>query len=222
MDTDLRLVLFDVDGTLVDSQAAIVGAMTDAFRGQGLAVPSRSDILSIVGLSLPIACQRLAPTQGDNVIAALVEGYKKSYMTTRQIEGAAHSPLFEGAREMLEVLHTVPEYLLGVATGKSQRGLDTLIDAHNLSCFVTRQVADHHPSKPHPSMVQTALAETGVRAEHCVMIGDTSYDMDMGRAAGVTTIAVSWGYHPLEQLRADHVIHEFTELAPLLRSIWKD
>jgi len=110
---------------------------------------------------------------------------------------------------------------LGVATGKSQRGLDALIAAHDLDCFVTRQVADHHPSKPHPSMVLTALAETGVDARHAVMIGDTSFDMDMGRAAGVTTIAVDWGYHPSERLQADHMIGSFTELEPLLEKIWK-
>jgi phosphoglycolate phosphatase len=221
MNAPLRLVLFDVDGTLVDSQQAITGAMTEAFSGAGLQAPPREAMLSVVGLSLDLVMRRLAPDADEATHAALVEGYKTSYMITRQAAGAAHSPLYPGARDVLEMLHAVPEYLLGVATGKSQRGVDALVAAHGLNCFVTRQVADHHPSKPHPSMVLAAMEETGVAAENTVMIGDTSYDIDMGRAAGVCTIAVDWGFHPADRLGADHVIRSFDELAPLLAGIWK-
>lgn len=217
----LRLVLFDVDGTLVDSQAAIVGAMTRAYGGVGVPAPSRGAILSIVGLSLDLAIARLSPDADAPTQARLVEGYKQAYMADRQAAGKAHSPLYPGTLEMLAELHAVPDYLLGVATGKSQRGLDALIEAHDLRCFVTRQVADHHPSKPHPSMILTALAETGVAAQNAVMIGDTSYDIDMGRAAGVTTIAVDWGFHPADRLGADHLITRFEQLPPLLNEIWK-
>ena len=191
--SDLRLILFDVDGTLADSQGAIVGAMTGAFTALDLPVPARDEILSIVGLSLPQAIAQLVPDLDADLQAAVVEGYKSSYKSSRLAHGAGHSPLYPGAADVLATLHEVPEYLLGVATGKSQRGLDALLDAHGLNMFVTRQVADHHPSKPHPSMVMTAMAETGVAPEHTVMIGDTSFDMDMGRAAGVTTIAVDPG-----------------------------
>ncbi|MEP1330408.1 HAD-IA family hydrolase [Pseudophaeobacter sp.] len=221
MSAPLRLILFDVDGTLADSQSAIASAMTGAFDGVGLPVPAHQQILSIVGLSLPLAMAELAPEADHATQAALVEGYKQAYMSERLAAGAGHSPLFVGARETLAALHAVPEYLLGVATGKSQRGLDALIAAHGLDCFVTRQVADHHPSKPHPSMVLTALAETGVEPAHAVMIGDTSFDIDMGRAAGVVTIAVDWGYHPAAELGADYIISSFAELAPLLGQIWK-
>lgn len=221
MTAPLRLVLFDVDGTLVDSQNAITGAMNEAFSGAGLPVPPRGAILSIVGLSLDRAMAQLAPEADAATHAALVDGYKHAYMTSRQAAGAAHSPLYPGARAVLDTLNAVPEYLLGVATGKSKRGVDALIAAHGLDCFVTRQVADHHPSKPHPSMVLTAMEETGVLPEHTVMIGDTSYDIDMGRAAGVCTIAVDWGFHPAERLGADHIIRSFDELAPLLAGIWK-
>ena len=196
MSAPLRLILFDVDGTLADSQGAITGAMTDAFASAGMVPPARQAMLSVVGLSLDLVMHRLAPEADAATHTALAEGYKASYMAARQAAGPAHSPLYPGAREALEELHAVPEYLLGVATGKSQRGLDALIAAHGLNCFVTRQVADHHPSKPHPSMVLTAMEETGVAPEHTVMIGDTSYDIDMGRAAGVATIAVDWGFHP--------------------------
>lgn len=221
MSADLRLILFDVDGTLADSQDAIASAMRFAFEGQGLAVPARAEILSIVGLSLPLAMDQLAPSYPTEVRAQLVAGYKQAYMDKRLAQGAGHSPLFPGAAEVLAQLHAVPEYLLGVATGKSQRGLDALIAAHGLDCFVTRQVADHHPSKPHPSMILTALAETGVEPADAVMIGDTSFDIDMGRAAGVRTIAVDWGYHPAAELGADHIIISFDQLAPLLQQIWK-
>ncbi|GLO73217.1 HAD-IA family hydrolase [Phaeobacter italicus] len=220
MSDALRLILFDVDGTLADSQGAITSAMAAAFAGAGLPSPSRAEILSIVGLSLPLAMAELAGEQPADVQAVLVEGYKSAYKSARLAAGAGHSPLYPGAAEVLAELNAVPEYLLGVATGKSQRGLDALIEAHELRCFVTRQCADHHPSKPHPSMVLRAMAETGVRPEDTVMIGDTSFDIDMGRAAGVRTIAVDWGFHPAERLGADHIIKSFGELAPLLRNTW--
>lgn len=221
MSADLRLVLFDVDGTLVDSQGAITGAMSDAFVALGHVAPTRESVLSIIGLSLDLAMEKLAPEADATTQAALVEGYKSAFMVSRQAAGASHSPLYPGTIDMLTTLNAVPEYLLGVATGKSKRGLDAVISAHDLTCFVTQQSADLHPSKPHPSMVLTAMAETGVAPEHTVMIGDTSYDIDMGRAAGVTTIAVDWGYHPADQLNADHMIDSFAQLAPLLQRHWK-
>ncbi|NIZ14810.1 HAD-IA family hydrolase [Phaeobacter sp. HF9A] len=216
----LRLILFDVDGTLVDSQGAITACMTQAFEGQGLVPPAREAMLSIVGLSLPEAMAQLAPEQPAEVQAALVDRYRTAFKTGRLMQGAAHAPLYPGAKQVLNALQAVPEYLLGVATGKSLRGLEGLIEAHGLDMFVTRQVADHHPSKPHPSMVLTAMAETGIPPADTVMIGDTSFDMEMGRAAGVTTISVDWGYHPSEQLNADHHLTDFADLPGLLRRIW--
>ncbi|PRZ45160.1 HAD-IA family hydrolase [Tritonibacter scottomollicae] len=218
----LRLILFDVDGTLVDSQGTIVACMTEAFVAEGLEPPQRAAILSIVGLSLPQALAQLAAAQTVPVQEALVAGYKRAYQAARLREGAAHSPLYPGARAALDTLHAVPEYLLGVATGKSQRGLDALIEGHDLTMFVTRQVADHHPSKPHPSMILTAMSETGIPPADTVMIGDTTFDMEMGRAAGVTTIGVDWGYHAAAHLRADHMLSDFGALPDLLRRIWPD
>jgi phosphoglycolate phosphatase len=218
----LKLIMFDVDGTLVDSQGAIVSCMQSAFAAEGVSAPARAEILSIVGLSLPQAMAQLAPSLAQVVQARIVEGYKTAYRDMREHMGPDHSPLYPGARACLDALHAVPEYLLGVATGKSQRGLDGLIEGQDLQLFVTRQVADHHPSKPHPSMVLTAITETGVDPKHCVMIGDTSFDMQMGRAAGVTTIGVDWGYHPSDRLCGDYLISDYTELQPLLAKIWKD
>lgn len=222
MSAPLRLILFDVDGTLVDSQGSIVSAMTTAFNALSLQVPDRPAILSIVGLSLPQAMARLAPEQSVQTQLQLVEAYKAGYHDQRLSQGAAHSPLYPGALEMLQKLHAVPENLLGVATGKSQRGLEGLLEAHGLErFFITRQVADHHPSKPHPSMIDTARAETGVEATSAVMIGDTSFDMEMAAAAGVTGIGVSWGYHAATSLtRAAKVIDTFEQLPPALEQIW--
>lgn len=222
MSAPLRLVLFDVDGTLVDSQGSIIHAMTASFREASLPVPDRTAILSIVGLSLPHAIARLAPNQSLAAQTALVDGYKQAYHAERLAKGAANSPLYPGALEAIKTLHSVPEVLMGVATGKSQRGLDALIEAHGLEpYFVTRQVADNHPSKPHPSMIQTALEETGVEAVNAAMIGDTSFDMDMAAAAGVPGIGVSWGYHARPALAsAACVIETFDQLPDALARLW--
>ncbi|MCB1342929.1 MAG: HAD-IA family hydrolase [Pseudooceanicola sp.] len=215
-----RLVIFDVDGTLVDSQAVILAAMNAAFDSQGLASPDRAAVLGIVGLSLDQAVWRLAPDHAPEVRARLVDGYKASYHAHRAQHGAAvGSPLFPGARELVETLANTPGTLLGVATGKSRRGLDALLSDHGLiHHFATLQVADDHPSKPHPSMILAALAETGCAPENAVMIGDTTYDMEMAAAAGVAGIGVHWGYHAPESLlpHARHMARDFDALTGLL------
>ncbi|MFK7754460.1 MAG: HAD-IA family hydrolase [Sedimentitalea sp.] len=217
----LKLVLFDVDGTLIDSQGSIVAAMDAAFASQNIAAPARSETLNIVGLSLDHAMARLAGGTSRAVQAALVDSYKAAFKTHR--EAGMRSPFYPGARAVLDELASRDDLLLGVATGKSRRGLDALIEMHSLDgVFVTRQVADNHPSKPHPSMIETAMAETGCEPRDTVMIGDTSYDMDMARAAGVAGIAVGWGYHASDTLRAraDLMIDSFDHLPVALDQIW--
>jgi phosphoglycolate phosphatase len=223
MSRPLRLVIFDVDGTLVDSQGDILAAMRAGFAGVGERAPAKAAILGIVGLSLDVAVARLAPHLPADVRARIVADYKTAYMGLRAEAGVAHSsPLYPHARATLEALHAVPETLLGVATGKSARGLDKLLDGHDLRpYFVTRQVADHHPSKPHPSMIRAALAETGVAPENAVMVGDTSFDMEMAQAAGITGIGVSWGYHRPEALgAAARIVEDFRDLAGVLEDVW--
>ena len=224
MTKPLRLVIFDVDGTLVDSQADIVAAMTIAFEAVGHPVPDRATILSIVGLSLDRAVLHLAPELPSESHAQMVEGYKEAYISLRAKTGAADSsPLYPGAREALDQLHAQENILLGVATGKSRRGLDKLLEAHDLGhMFVTQQVSDHHPSKPHPSMIETALSEAGVETDHAVMIGDTSFDMEMAKAAGVPGIGVSWGYHDVTRLAAARqIVDRFSELPAAIERVWK-
>ncbi len=201
----LKLVVFDVDGTLVDSQAEILGAMAAAFNEHGLMVPQREAVLRIVGLSLPIAIAELVPEADPALQAALVESYKRSYAERRR--AGATGPLYPGMRALLDGLSTRDHLLMGVATGKSRRGLTGLIAHHHLGgLFVTQHCADDHPSKPHPSMLWAALSDAGVAPQEAVMIGDTSYDMEMGRAAGMATIGVTWGYHAPDALGAAHVL----------------
>ncbi len=224
MSTALRLVIFDVDGTLVDSQGDIVAAMTLAFDAVGQAAPARAVILSIVGLSLHVAMERLAPDLEAAQHRLMVEAYKDSYMTLRARTGAAQSsPLYPGALDALRLLRAQPDTLLGIATGKSKRGLDKLIEAHDLQGhFITQQVADTHPSKPNPSMIFAAMRDTGVDTENTVMIGDTTFDMEMATAAGVPFIGVSWGYHRPETLHgAARLIKSFEDLPGSLEHIWR-
>jgi len=219
----LRLLVFDVDGTLVDSQHMIVEGLTAAFEAAGRVPPARERMLSIVGLSLGHAFEALVPEAAPDEIARMVETYKATYQAARA-RGPEGAPFYPGAREMLAELAQVPELLLGVATGKSRRGFDILMEMHGLSGFFhTVQTSDGHPSKPHPAMLQAALADCGVVPADAAMLGDTSFDMEMARAAGVPALGVSWGYHPAEVLAgagAEIVLNEFAALPEALREIW--
>ena len=219
----LRLAVFDVDGTLVDSQAHILGAMAHAYGMQGRDCPPREAVLAIVGLSLPQAFARLESGADAALIERLVTGYKDAFGSMR---ARTSSPLYPGARAALDDLAGRDDVLMGVATGKSRRGLDHLLAAHRLEgYFQTRQVADDHPSKPHPSMLLAALRDAGAEPRAAVMIGDTSYDMEMARAAGCRRLGVAWGYHSRRELLeagAERVIEGYEALLPTLEEFWAE
>jgi phosphoglycolate phosphatase len=213
-----RLAVFDCDGTLVDSQANICRAMELAFDSARLVPPDRAAIRRIVGLSLVEAVARLAPEVDPGLHAAVADDYKRHFRAMRTGGGLADEPLFDGVAEALDRL-AADGWLLGVATGKSDRGLALILEHHGLTDrFVTLQTGDRHPSKPHPSMLQLAMAEAGAAPQDTVMIGDTSFDIAMAAAAGVHPIGVAWGYHTVAELRAAGA-HDVLDHASALPSL---
>lgn len=196
----IKLALFDCDGTLADSQHDISSAIRIAFTGAGLTPPDHAAVRSIIGLSVDRAILVLAPDLPDAAREELGDAYRDAYMTARTTQGSAPEPLYDGIVPTLDAL-TGQGWALGVATGKSQRGLVRLLTAHGLlDRFVTLQTADLHPSKPDPSMVRAAMAEAGASPTSTIVIGDTSYDMQMALSAGAGALGVDWGYHPRDQL----------------------
>jgi phosphoglycolate phosphatase len=199
----MRLVIFDVDGTLIDSQVFILGAMRRAFEQAGRPAPPDDRTLSIVGLSLPDAVARLAPELSGAEVETLADLYKAHFVALRaETGGEAAAPLYPGARAALERLSR-RGVRLAVATGKARRGLDHALDGHGLrDFFAASQTADDAPSKPRPDMVLNLLRQTGAPARETAMVGDTTFDVEMAAAAGVRSVAVSWGYHPVPALLA--------------------
>ena len=195
-----RLAIFDCDGTLVDGQAAVCEAMEAAFLVAGLPAPDRQQVRRIVGLSLPQAIRLLAPDQPEAQRGRIDAAYRQAFRAARE-SGALAEPLYAGIAELIAALAGAG-WTLAVATGKSRRGLDHCLAQHGLTArFASLQTADDHPSKPHPAMIDAALAETGMDRADAVMIGDTEFDIDMAAAAGVRAIGVAWGYHTVQELR---------------------
>ena len=215
-----RLAIFDCDGTLVDSQANICLAIEHCFAAADLPAPSRDVSRRVVGLSLVEAMQDLLPEAEDDFHRHLAEGYKRAFQALRG-SGQVDEPLYEGVAEAIDALEA-DGWLLGVATGKSDRGLAFCLEHHGLAGrFVTLQTADRHPSKPHPSMIEAALADAGADPGGSMMIGDTSYDMLMAKAAGVSAVGVAWGYHSPEELLlagADFIAGRPSELTRLVKA----
>lgn len=213
----MRLILFDCDGTLIDSQHMIVAAMGRAFTALELEPPSRERTLAIIGRSLHEAITDL--TDADHPVEKLVTAYRKSFFELRS-DPEYHEPLYEGAKACLDALAARDDVLLGLATGKSRRGVDAILELHSLQDrFVTIQTSDNAPSKPNPAMVRQALQETGMAAADTVLIGDTSFDMLMARNASIRALGVTWGYHrpmALQQAGAGALFDTFAELQSYL------
>lgn len=216
----LNLVVFDMDGTLIDSETLILDGFAHALRAVGRDPADPSAVLSMVGLSLPVVMARLMPDADAETIAAAEAAHREHFFALRAERGPASVPLFEGAKAEIERLAKEPDVLIGAATGMSRRGLDHVLEVHDLARhFVTRQTADSNPSKPNPAMLEAALSETGTGRERAVMVGDTTYDMEMAAAAGVTGIGVSWGHHQPKALLAAGARTVVDDFAALARAI---
>jgi phosphoglycolate phosphatase len=212
-----RLAVFDVDGTLVDSRRTISDAVREAWTALGLAPPSYDETRHIVGLNLTDAVRILAPELSPTRYPELAEAYKAAFLRGRA--AGHHEPMYEGAREALGVLKQ-EGWALGVATGKARRGLDFILDHHDLrSFFDAAYCADDGPGKPDPHMLKLNMSVLSFEAGHTVMIGDTSHDMRMARAAGVYALGVDWGFHTAEEMSAGgahEVVSDFAALGQCL------
>lgn len=217
----MDLIIFDLDGTLIDSGATLLAAQAETFRRCGRTHPGREAGLQVIGLSLDVALARLAGLgQPDELLTR----------TYREVIGAMHqhavadpafrAPLFPGVPEVLALIRQQSGLKLGIATGKSRKGTELVLAQYGWEgLFDTVQSADDAPSKPHPGMALRAMAETGAAAERTAMIGDSSYDIEMAIAAGITPVAVSWGFQPaaaLAALGARHILSDLRDLPAVL------
>lgn len=220
----IRLAVFDCDGTLVDSQHSIIAAMHAAFDRRGVPRATDEAIRRVVGLPLFDAISVLAPDCSPDMIEIMRGDYSTAWQEMRS-QGGLDEPLYPGTVEVLDQLADA-DWLLGVATGKSHRGLVGTLEKHDvLDRFITLQTADRARGKPHPEMLFNAMNEAGAEASHTAMIGDTTFDMEMAHHAGVMAIGVAWGYHDvgeLEQAGAKAIISGFGELAGILQRMTED
>lgn len=209
----MRLVIFDLDGTLIDSVAVIVETVTAAFEAVGEPVPTEAAIRSISGITARDAMGILAPGAEGERLERILDSYRREYGART---GIGREPLFKGALETLERLRHHPDTMLAVATGKGFSGATALLTAHGIvGWFNSLETPTHNRGKPDPQMLETAMEKAGASRAEAVMVGDTVHDMRMAKAAGVAAIGVAWGYHEVVELReagADIVVDDFAGL----------
>lgn len=209
---DYQLLVFDWDGTLVDSIGRIVASMHGAAELCGLPLRSDEAVKGIIGLGLPEAVRTLYPDLDE---VALIERFRRDYSEHYLRLEAEPSALFDGVAESLEAFRA-EGYRLAVATGKSRSGLQRVLAGRGwLDYFDITRCSDETASKPDPLMLQEILAHFGLSPCQALMVGDSSFDLQMARNAGVDSVAVGFGAQPLDSLRAYGprlAINEFSEL----------
>ena len=212
----MKLVLFDCDGTLVDSAGLIHETMRRTFAQFGKPEPKAEDTKAIIGLTLDIAISRMQGKEHVDDEAVAMTAYYKSLFSVVRHDLDFKEPLFPGIRALIDEIGPREDLLIGAVTGKSRRGLNLIMETHGFhTYFVVGRTADDCPSKPHPAMVTECCDETGMRAADTLVIGDAIYDMQMAKAAGAMAIGVSWGYASVEELTkagADAIVHHPSEI----------
>jgi phosphoglycolate phosphatase len=204
-----KVLVFDWDGTIIDSASTIAECIRDASRELGLEVPDRERASHVIGLGLHDAIRIAVPGLPAQRYPEFVESYRRHF-----VERKDAMLLFDGMRELLEGLSK--KRLLAIATGKSRRGLDRDLDFHSLKpLFAASRCADETNPKPHPAMLLELMGELDVSPQQAVMIGDTSHDLEMARAAGVDALAVTYGAHPEQGLRACNPLGCFSSVTRL-------
>lgn len=191
-----RLLVFDWDGTIIDSASAIVDCICAAARDTGIEVPPRERAAHTIGLGLHDALRFAVPDLPPERYPDFVAHYRQHFLACED-----SMRLFAGMRTLLDDLSK--KHLLAIATGKSRRGLNRALEAGNLKAYFTAsRCADETNPKPHPAMLLELMEELKASREETLMIGDTSHDLEMARAAGVDALAVTYGAHPERGLRA--------------------
>ena len=215
---DAPLAVFDIDGTLVDSRAAILEAATTAARAVGLAEPGYDAVRQIVGLSLHEALRQLAPDLTDAELAEFVAAYQGAFRSMHERPGF-EEPLYAGAMDLLAALRR-DGWRLSLATGQSRRGVErNLARAGWADLFLSSHCAEDGPGKPDPAMLVRAMDVCGGAPERTVMIGDTSHDMRMALNAGVRPQGVAWGFHTLDEVLASGAVHVAEDFPSLERAL---
>ncbi|MBU1214181.1 MAG: HAD-IA family hydrolase [Gammaproteobacteria bacterium] len=216
MEKCYELIVFDWDGTVMDSTAVIATSIQSACRDLALPVPSDEDARHVIGMGLAEALRHAVPAAPEDMYEPLADRYRHYFLAQDQT-----IPLFSGARETIAELHEAG-HLLAVATGKSRKGLDRVLESSGLrSYFHASRTADETFSKPHPAMLQELMDELGMQPEQVLMVGDTTHDLQMAINAGVDAVGVTHGAHPEDQLRELQplaLLDDFNELRAWLKT----
>ena len=214
-----KLLLFDYDGTLVDSANMIIEGTIEAFNRCGLAIPEPEEIRAGIGQKLDIAIKSYLPLEHKGTLDEVIRQYRQWYVE-KDLEGKQFEPLFENVKPVLEILHQ-DGWNLGIATNKSLRGLSRGLQHHKIERFFSIiMTTDNFTPKPNKAMAMHALKKLKVKNSNAFMIGDTIHDIKMGKNAQINTIGVTWGYNSIEELqqsKADYIINHPNKLFKILR-----
>lgn len=218
----MRAVLFDCDGTIADSCSLICDIMRRVFAEHGLPEPQDAETRGIIGLSLDVAIGRLHPAAEPPLLAAMVEGYRRTFRESRA-DAAFRETLFPGMKALVDRLAARDDVLLAMVTGKSRRGVAAICEAHGMeTTFHAVRTADDCPSKPHPAMVEECCAEFGLDPHYALVVGDSVFDIEMARTAGAPALGVAWGTHEAAPLLASgaYAVAETVDELGVLIDAW--